>query len=95
MRSQTVRHDCVTHTHKASRGFPGAQTVKNLPANAGEAGDAVSIPGLGRCPAKGNGHLLQYPCLDNSIDRGAWWATVHGDLSLEYISQYGLHSRWI
>jgi len=53
------------------------------------------IPGLGRSPAEGNGYLLQYSCLDNSMDRGGWWATVHGVLSLEYISQYGLLGRWI
>ena len=48
--------------------------VKNLPANAGDAG---SIPGLGRSPAEGNGNPLQYYCLGNPMDRGAWWATVH------------------
>ena len=49
--------------------------VKNLPANAGEAG---SIPGLGRSPAGGDGNPLEYSCLENPMDRGAWWATVHG-----------------
>ena len=49
--------------------------VKNLPANAGNAG---SIPGLGRSPGEGNGKPLQYPCLENSMDRGAWQAAVHG-----------------
>ena len=48
--------------------------VKNLPANAGDMG---SIPGLGRSPGEGNGNPLQYFCLENSMDRGAWWATVH------------------
>ena len=43
--------------------------------NAGELG---SIPGLGRSPGEGNGNPLQYSCLENSMDRGAWWATVHG-----------------
>ena len=52
--------------------------VKNLPANAEEAGDAGSIPGLGRSPGKGNGNLLQYSCLENLMDRGVWWAIVHG-----------------
>ena len=42
------------------------------------AGDLGSIPGLGRSPAEGNGNPLQYSCLENSMDRGAWWATVHG-----------------
>ena len=52
--------------------------VKNLTANAGDAGDEGSSPGSGRSPGEGNGTLLQYSCLENSIDRGAWWATVHG-----------------
>ena len=56
-------------------GFPGGTVVKNLPANAREAG---SIPGSGRSPRRGNGNLLQYSCLENLMDRGAWWATVHG-----------------
>ena len=52
--------------------------VKNLPSNAGDIGDAGSIPGLGRYPGVGNGNPLQYPCLENPMDRGSWWATVHG-----------------
>ena len=49
--------------------------VKNLLANAGDAG---SIPGSGRCPGERNGNPLQYSCLRNPMDRGAWWSTVHG-----------------
>ena len=49
--------------------------VKNPPANAGDVG---SIPGWGRFPGRGNGNPFQYSCLVNPIDRGAWWATVHG-----------------
>ena len=49
--------------------------VKNLPANAGDTRDIGLIPGLGRSPAVGNGHPLQYSCLGNSMNRGAWWAT--------------------
>ena len=52
--------------------------VKNLPANAGDIRDAGSIPGSGRSPGEGNGNSLQYPCLENPMDRGAWWATVQG-----------------
>ena len=52
--------------------------VKNLPANAEDTRDVGSIPGLGRSPGVGNDNLLQYSCLENSMDRGAWWATVHG-----------------
>ena len=55
-----------------------AQLVRNLPANAGDAQDSGSIPGLGGPPEKGNGNLLQYYCLKNSMDRGAWRVTVHG-----------------
>ena len=43
-----------------------------------DAGDLGSVPGLGRSPGEGNGYPLQYSCLDNPIDRGAWWATIHG-----------------
>ena len=49
--------------------------VKNSPANAGELG---LIPGLGRSLGEGNGNPLQYSCLENSMDGGAWWTTVHG-----------------
>ena len=52
--------------------------VKNPPANAGDARDSGLIPGIGRSPGAGNGNPLQYSCLENSVDRGAWWATVHG-----------------
>ena len=54
---------------------PVAQLVKNPPINAT---DADSISGSGGSPEEGNGNLLQYSCLENSMDRGAWWATVHG-----------------
>ena len=52
--------------------------VKNSPANTGDTRDAGSIPGLGRPPGGGNGNPLQYSCLKNPMDRGAWQATVHG-----------------
>ena len=53
-------------------GFPVPHMVKNLPAMRG------SIPGLGRSPGEGNGYPLQCSCLDKSMDRGTWWASVHG-----------------
>ena len=59
-------------------GFPGDSVVKNLPANAGVTGYRSSIPGWGRYPRGGNGNTFQYSCLENSMDRGSWWATVHG-----------------
>ena len=58
-------------------GFPGGSVVKNLPTNA-EAAEAGSIPGLVRSPGEGNGKPLQYSCLENPMDRGNWWARVHG-----------------
>ena len=51
--------------------------VENLPANAGDERDVVSIPGSGRSPGEADGSLIQYSCLENSMNRGAWWATVH------------------
>ena len=52
--------------------------VKNPPANAGDTGDMGLIPGLGRSPRGGNGIPHQYSYLTNPVERGAWWATVHG-----------------
>ena len=51
--------------------------VKNLPANAGDVRDTGSIPGLERSPGGGHDNPFQYSCLENPMDRGAWWATVH------------------
>ena len=59
-------------------GFPGGSVVKNLPANAGDEKESGLIPGLGRFPEGGNGHPLQYSCLENLMDRGSWQVTVHG-----------------
>ena len=61
-------------------GFPGDTVVKKkkLPANAGDTGDMGSIHGSGRSPGVGNGNSLQYSCQENSTDRGAWQAPVHG-----------------
>ena len=56
-------------------GLPRDAVVKNPPANAGDLG---LIPGWGRSPGEGNGNPLQYSCLENPMDGGAWWATVHG-----------------
>ena len=56
-------------------GFPGSSAGKESASNAGDLG---LIPGLERSPAEGNGNPLQYSCLENAMDRGAWQATVHG-----------------
>ena len=59
-------------------GFPGGAGVKKLPANAGETRDMGSVPGSGRSPGGGNSNPLQYSWLENPMDIGTWWATVHG-----------------
>ena len=56
-------------------GFSGGSIGKESACNTGDPG---SVPGLGRSPGEGNGNLLQYSCLENSMERGAWWATIHG-----------------
>ena len=58
--------------------FLGDASGKELPANAGDKRDMGTIPGLGRSPGGGHGNPLQYSCLENPMDRGAWRATVHG-----------------
>ena len=65
----------MKHLEKGFLGFPGGAVGKESVCNAGDPG---SIPGLGRSPGEGNGNPLQYPCLENPMDRGAWWATVLG-----------------
>ena len=67
--------------------------VKNQPANAGDAGDTVLIPGSERSPREGNGNSLQYSCLDNPMDRGAWQSTVHGvEESWTQLKRLNMHS---
>ena len=56
-------------------GFPGGSDCEESACNAGDLG---SIPGSGRSPGEGDGYPLQYSCLENPMDRGIWWATVHG-----------------
>ena len=68
-------HSSYVRMDKILNGFPGGSVVKNPPTNSGDAG---LIPGLGRSPGEGNGNPLQYSCLGNPMDRGAWWATVPG-----------------
>ena len=80
------------------KGFPGGSEIK---ASACNAGDLGSIPGWGRSPGEGNGNPLQYPCLENPMDGGAWWATVHrvpksptqlSDLTFTTFQRWDLHS---
>ena len=69
--------------------FSGGAMVKNLPANARDTKDMGSIPGSGRSPGVGNGNPLQYPCLENSMDRGVWQAVLHG-VTTEHTHTLGL-----
>ena len=68
----------LTHHILFWMAFPHGSVVKNLPANAGDAG---SIPRVGKIPGEENGNPLQYPCLGDPMDRGAWWATAGHDLA--------------
>ena len=72
--------------YQKSKLFTGSHLVNGLPQwlsckesvwNAGDAGDSISIPRLGRSPGGGHGNPLQYPCLENPMGRGAWWALLH------------------
>ena len=68
-------------------GFPGgALVVKNPTANAGDIRDSSLIPRFGRSPGEGHGNPLQHSCLENPMDRGAWWATVHGVAKLDTLT---------
>ena len=70
-----------------------ALVVKNPPANAGDIRDMGSTPGSGRSPREGNGNTLQYSCLENPMDRGAWWATVHGTTKIQkQLKQLSMHA---
>ena len=70
--------------------FPSGSVVKNPPANAGDPG---STPGSGISPGEGNGNPLQYSCLENSMDRGAWLATVHEVAELDTAEHTGLAQK--
>ena len=74
---------------------PGGIVLKNLPVNAGDTGDAGSIPGLGRSPGGvGNGNPLQYSCPENPMDRGVWHPIVHGvTKSQTGLKKLSMHAR--
>ena len=73
----------MTSTQDKRGASQGALMVKNPPANAGDTRDTGSIPGWGRSPGEGNGNPLQYSCLENPMDSGAWHTTVHGVARVE------------
>ena len=70
-----MQNKCVNEILQVDEGFPWWLSSKEIACNIG---DARSLPGLGRCPGGGHGHPLQYSCLENPMDRGAWWAAVRG-----------------
>ena len=77
----SVRQQVINGIFKTGitfKGFPGGSVVENPPTNAGDTGDMGLIHELGRSPGEGSDNRLQYSCLENPMDRGAWWATVHG-----------------
>ena len=78
--SQRVGHEWVTELNwtELMLTSPVVPVVKNLPAYTADAGDVGLVPGWGRSPGVGNGNPLQDSCLENSMDRGTWWAIVHG-----------------
>ena len=85
----------VFRRHGTSRGFPGGSVVKNAPINARDTGDVSSTPESGRSPGEGNGNPLQYSCLENPMDRGAWRAAVHGvEKSRTRLSMQAQLSTW-
>ena len=69
--------------------------IKNPPANAGGTRDVGSVPGLGRSPGGGHGNPLRYSCLENPMDTGAWWATVHrAEKSRTQMKRFSMHSMY-
>ena len=74
-RKEVERRGRATVDKMTSLGLPGGSDSKE---SACSAGDLGLIPGLGRSPGEENGNSLQYSCLENSMDKGVWWATIHG-----------------
>ena len=85
---------CVC-AHTCKWGFPAGSVVKNAPANPEDMGDTDSPPGSGKFPGEGNGNWLQYSWLGNSMDIGAWWATVHGVAKNRWWLSYCIHTHTV
>ena len=82
------------NNHMQAKGFPGGTSGKEPPAHAGDIRDAGSIPGSERSPRGGQDNPLQYSCLENPRDRGAWRAAVHGVLqSQTWLKQLSIHAH--
>ena len=84
----------ISNCYRKKWGFPGGSDGKESACNAGDLG---LIPGPGRSPGEGNGNPLQYSCLENSMDRGAWWATYSpwGCKELDTTKQLITHVYWV
>ena len=91
VKSFMKKSERILKQDKSGEGLPGGAMVKNLPANVRDAREAGSIPWSGRSPREGNGNPLQYCCLENPRDRGAWWATVHRVAKSQ--TQLSMHSQ--
>ena len=76
--AKSVSPDLILPFKRNGQDFSGDSVVKNPSASGGNPRELGSIPGLERSPRGGNGNPLQYSCLENSMDRGAWWAIIHG-----------------
>ena len=85
MSSHTIygKNQRICKTYRIS--FPGDVSGKEPPVSAGNIRDTGSIPGLGRSPGEGDGNTLQYSCLEDPMDRGAWQATIHSVTELDTI----------
>ena len=81
--SENSPFSCYLELCLQEKGLPRWLSVKESPVNAGDSGDAGSIPALGRSPEGGNGNPLQYSCLEYSMDRGTWKVIVHGVAELD------------
>ena len=82
-----------THSLKVKLDFPGGTSGKETGANVGDIRGVGSIPGMGRFPEEGHDNQLQYSCLENPMDRGVWWATVHRVAkSQTQLKRLGMHT---
>ena len=95
LRNQGIKQKATRTKQKPSLpgGLPGCTSNKESPADAGDIRDVGSVPRPGRCLGGGHGNPLQYSCLKNPMDRGAWWATVHG-VAKSWTRLSTAHTSW-